>query len=357
MKGVIYLILLILLIFNVSNSFADKRIYIVKVEVGTKSEAEGILSRLKSGEPFDKIVGKEGYIEEINWNDLRRDLRTEFKKALEGLKEGDYTKIVSVDSNYAILYIVPKAQADEIEKAIIEAAAKAERANKEKTQDRQKEIDILNHEVWLCTENTGYGKDTLRDILTKCKKKMDTCNKLVKSKKLSQNKLKEVKKSLEYIKSDYVIFSYMLKQRNKYPGEYQKDFDYCLLSPSVSCWERLPFSVRRSFMQELEYAYVQAVIAEYNEAAAFDEPYFSYELDPSPLRASIERRIVAYEIVAYTSDYKWYRPIQRLFFLNGMLKDCNALRKWIRILKHIASLNAEEVKEKNIRLIGDCSLE
>jgi hypothetical protein len=80
----------------------DVRFKFRLIDTKNKAEAEGILIRLENGEPFEKIANQK--IMEIRW----AELRTEFKRALEELKGGEYSKIFQVESNYMIAQILEK---------------------------------------------------------------------------------------------------------------------------------------------------------------------------------------------------------------------------------------------------------
>jgi hypothetical protein len=112
---IVYLAILVVLLFGFTTSFADiiagndKMLSLRLIETKDIEEAEKKLLRLKNGEPFKKIAT--GEILEIRW----ADLRPEFKKALEGVLEGDYSGVFQVGSKFFIAQILTQTIAKEAE--------------------------------------------------------------------------------------------------------------------------------------------------------------------------------------------------------------------------------------------------
>lgn len=94
-------------------SYSNAMLHLRIIEVKSKVNAEQALSRLKNGESFENVAieistapnhEKGGDIGEICFDDLRVD----FKKSLEGLREGEYSGVIDSDSTYFIIQLVKK---------------------------------------------------------------------------------------------------------------------------------------------------------------------------------------------------------------------------------------------------------
>lgn len=185
-------ILIVICTCVISNiSFAEEaRIHLLAIEAKTKADAENILLRLKEGEKFEKIVqnfskgsngnNKGADIGELFW----KDLSVNFKKALYGLKKGDFINVIQRGGTYMILYIrsiipdsfqmIPEsneAKGNEILSAVAqEASASKEEPVDKDTNNRKSEVKgiidggyftALN--LQLCKVN--YDNDGKRRII------------------------------------------------------------------------------------------------------------------------------------------------------------------------------------------------